>query len=164
MTNLNSVWAVVGAVCVGSATAILPSLFADYRRGRRENRYRWSLHFYELSSDFSGIVRQFMHEAGDRLELRDQEGLARLKVLQGNIREHTSRLALLSGEPVLSVAQKIRRHSHAVIQACETGAVKRASEYSEGPYVALDLELDNFHQAVRDQIGLQKLSQIRLYA
>lgn len=161
MTDLNPVWAVVGAVCVGSLTAILPSMLADYRRGKRENRYRWSLHFYDLSSDFSGMVRQFMHEAGDKMQPRDQEGLARLKVAQGKIREHTSRLALLAGEPVLTVAQKIRRHTHSVVQACESGVVKRAEEYPLGPYVALDLELDNFYQVVRDQIGLAGLNQIR---
>ena len=161
MTDLNPVWAVVGAVCVGSLTAIVPAMVSDYRRGKRENRYRWSMHFYELSSDFSGTVRQFMHEAGDQMEPRDADGLARLKSLQGNIREQTSRLALLSGEPVFLAAQRIRRHAHSVIQACETGAVKRAADYPDGPYVALDLELDSFHHVVREQIGLRGLQQMR---
>ncbi|WP_206750462.1 hypothetical protein, partial [Cryobacterium sinapicolor] len=134
---------------------------ADRRRAKRENRYRWSLHFYELSSDFSAIVRQFMHEAGDQMERMDREGLARLKESQGRIREHTSRLALLAGGPVLDVAQKIRRHTHAVIQVCEIGVVRRAAEYPDGPYVALDHELDNFYQVVREQIGLKELARVR---
>lgn len=161
MTDLNWVWALVGAVLVGSLTSILPTSIADRRREKRENRYRWSSHFYELSSDFSGVVRQFMHEAGDRLEVRDKARLEQLVVLQGQIRVQTSRLALLAGEPVLSAAQTVRRHCFSVIQACETGSGGRAAEYPQGPYVALDLALDKFYQDVRDQIGLQKLRQVR---
>jgi len=39
--------------------------------------------------------------------------------------------------------------------------VKRAADYPEGPYVALDLELDSFHHVVREQIGLRGLQQMR---
>ena len=141
---------------VGAAIGLIPTYLMERKKEKHALAIRWDAALYELCSDFSATVREFVHLARRLGRGGDEEArAAELEAHHAHLRGLAQQMRLLGSQDLQQAAREVEHHLWWVRQVCEGREDELASYYvGVPPEARLRAAMHQLYVAARAQLGV----------